>query len=55
MQRIHVPTRDTIVSSPKLDNVAGEMGALVIIGKFSRLLEVSRSFFYCRGIYERVR
>lgn len=25
MQRIQVPTRDTIVSSPKLDIVAGEM------------------------------
>jgi hypothetical protein len=31
MQRIQVPTRDTIVSSPKLDIVAGEMGALVLI------------------------
>lgn len=28
MQRTHVHARSNIVSSPKLDNTAGEMGAL---------------------------
>ena len=36
MQRTHVPTRDTNVSSPKLDARAGEMGALALIERITQ-------------------
>jgi hypothetical protein len=35
MEENIVPARDTCVTSPKLDTVAGEMGALVLIGRFT--------------------
>ena len=36
MEENTVPARDTSVTSPKLDAVVGEMGALVLIERFTQ-------------------